>query len=138
MIKLSRILRESLFSEESLKPATQIPPALYHATFEELVSSIAKHGLVPAGNNPNFQETDKNYVYLADSARTANHIIADLYKHSPTHFKKFGGKINVLQINIKLLNPSLLFEDPWSAAFGGKAFMYKGKIPSKAIVDYGD
>lgn len=144
MIKLRSLLTEDTFADSDLVPVKQIPHTLYHATFEELVNSIMKHGLLPAKNAiQNFQETDKRFVYLATTARTAHGIISDLYSTSNSpRLKRLSGKINVLTINTTGLNKKKFFQDPYSgifnATFGGDAIMYMDKIPTKNIIGWGD
>lgn len=138
MIKLKDILTESNYDQSQLERPERIPDTLYHATFEEFVGSISKHGLVPAGNNANFQESDKNFVYLTQNSQGAYKIIEELYDHGNPKIRRLSGKINILTIRTKGLDPKLFFIDPWEAGLGTKSFMYAGKIPSKNIVDYGD
>lgn len=123
----------------NIERADKIPSVLFHATFEELVNSIAKNGLVPSKNAiQNFAESDARFVYLAISENGARHIIEDLYEADQKVQRRFSGKINVLKIRTTGLAKNKFYHDPYSGLLMTSSFMYMGHIPTANILDYGD
>jgi hypothetical protein len=140
-IKLkSLLLEKNTFGDHELIRPNRIPRLLYHATFEELVNSILKSGLVPAKNAiQNFAETDNRFVYLASSKDGASRIIQDLYNNSNSpRLRKLSGKVNVLTIDTSNLKKSLFYDDPYTPLLRTTSYMYMGKISPNNIIDFGD
>jgi hypothetical protein len=131
MIKLKDLLFENI----------QIPNILYHATFSTYVNGIVKNGIIPGGKsfgkgNTNFEDSNRNYVYLTNSPNDAKRILQSSLLSPIKRFQDI--KINILKINTRGLNLSKFSLDPATSFFQSKAFRYNGIIPSKNIIDYGD
>lgn len=98
-----------------------IPKFLFHATFDEVLPSILKNGLVPGSDN--WEDSDGTMVYLA-----IDRDVAESYAETADHIDD-SWDIVVLKIDTDTLDLSKLDIDSNVLDNAGDTFQYNGTIP---------
>jgi hypothetical protein len=134
MIKLKEIIES--FNEP-------IPPVLYHATFNALVPSIQKHGLIPHGTTiRNFDGAEWG-VYLSDNESFAGSMVQAGTENEDIP-DEWLDEVVICVIDTGKFDTSNLDKDPhvnMSAVEDEelpKSYIYKGTIPASAITEIKD
>ena len=96
---------------------------LYHATYQKLLNSIKKKGLIPNNKNKNYSDS-KDFVYLANDPWVAESY-AETSEEVP---EDWLDEIVILKVAIKDLDPNLLSKDK-NVQDGNSTFEYNGIIP---------
>jgi hypothetical protein len=129
MIKLKELLH---------KP---VPPVLYHATFNALIPSIQKHGLLPNGGENsyiNFENIESG-VYMAIDPNEAGSFVE--VSENPDIPEEWFNEIVVISIDTSKLNPNDFDVDTnviSSDHEDNRPFIYKGIVPPSAFIDIKD
>ena len=137
MIKLKQLVKE-IFDE------IDVPPVLYHATFNQLAIKIEKEGIIPGGNDiQNFSGIKKG-VYLASDPEFAGSMV--VCSENDNVPEEWYDEIVIISINTSKLNLSKLDRDPNIEPQEDEyddnipadqtiySFIYEGFIPPDAII----
>jgi len=111
----------------------QIPSVLYHATFNNNLESIKKHGLLPTPPQKCWRDCIPGvYLHVDPEAAYSYPETADDIDHNIP--EEWYDNIIVLEINTELLDINLFDYDPNIAPPNHvDSFIYKGIIPFSAV-----
>ncbi len=129
MIKLKELLHK------------KIPRVLYHATFNALIPSIQKHGLLPNGVEKKYINFDniESGVYMDENPNGAGSFVE--VSENPDIPEDWFDEIVVISIDTSKLNSNYFDVDPNVIAHEGedtRPFIYKGIVPPSAFIDIKD
>lgn len=114
---------------------TDIPDALYHATFQQNVNSIMQYGICSQlKEKRNFDLSEDGYIYLADTAQEAYSTLEVLSDDLDDESKK-NDPIVVFQIDLEHFDLEHLIPDHHFDSDEDEFvhYQYKGSIPPQFI-----